>query len=110
MQTNYEIAMNEFMPAFRAAAAGLLVKKYGASQQMAALLLEITQASVSKYLNGKYSDAVKGAGTSIDEVLVEEFVSEIVGDHERCAQKAMCRACQKYNSFDCAIMVKSVKI
>ncbi len=106
MQTNYEMAMGEFMPAFRAAVSELMVKKYGVTQQMTAHLLEITQASVSKYLNGKYSDAVRGAGNLIDGALVEGFVREIVKNHERSAQKAMCRACQKYNSFDCAIMVK----
>ena len=36
MQTNYEIALNEFMPAFRAAAARLMVSKYGIRQQKTA--------------------------------------------------------------------------
>ncbi|SRR5208283_5112686 len=106
MQTNYEIAMSEFMPAFRVAAAKLMVEKYGITQQMAAHLLEITQASVSKYLNGRYSDVVRGAGTSINSEHVEEFVGEIVKSYERSAQRVMCKACQKYNSFDCTIMVK----
>ncbi|HUC38645.1 MAG TPA: helix-turn-helix domain-containing protein [Candidatus Acidoferrum sp.] len=106
MQTNYEMAFNEFMPAFRAAAARLMTGKYGISQQQAAHLLEITQASISKYVNGRYSEAVKGTEAAINDNLVDGFVKQVVADHERDAQKAMCKACQRFNRFDCAIMIK----
>lgn len=106
MQTNYEIALNEFMPAFRAAAARLMVNKYGLRQQRAAELLEITQASISKYINEKYSQTVKIAEKDISEELVDAFVKRILSDKERGAQGVMCKACQEYHKFGCAIMVK----
>lgn len=106
MQTNYEIALNEFMPAFRAAAAEVLTKKYGMGQEKAARLLDVTQASISKYLNGKHSETVRNAFGSINKKHVEEFVAVVVAGHEHAAQRTMCKACQRYNSFDCTIMVK----
>ncbi len=106
MRTNYEIALNEFMPAFRAAAAEMLVNRYGIKQDKAARMLDVTQASISKYLNGKSSRAVHDAGASIDRRHVEEFVARIMSHRDGDAQKAICKACQRYNSFDCTIMVK----
>ena len=106
MQTNYEIALTEFMPAFRAAAARLMVEKYGIRQQRAAELLEITQASISKYINEKYSRSVKIAEKGISDELVDAFVKQIIDDKERNAQGVMCKACQEHHKFGCAIMVK----
>ncbi len=106
MRTNYEIALGEFMPAFRAKAARLMISKYGISQQRAAELLGLTQASISKYVNRHYSDAVKGTESDISDSMVDAFIQEIIGSREKEAQGHMCKACQKYHRFDCAIMVK----
>ncbi len=106
MKTDYEIALGEFMPAFRAKVAKLMVSKYRINQQGVAELLEITQASISKYVNGHYSNVVKGAEARINDDVAETFIREIVENHDRNAQRYMCKACQRYHRFDCAITVK----
>ena len=106
MKTNYEIALGEFMPAFRAKAARLMVSKYGISQQRSAELLELTQAAISKYVSGKYSQRVRSAAVSIDDSLVDSFVRRVVGSAEKEAQKTVCSACQKYHKYECSIMIK----
>ncbi len=94
------------MPAFRAKVAKLMVSRYGISQQRAAVLLEVTQASISKYMNDQYSKLVKGAETGINDDTAYAFIEEVLGSHDRDAQRHMCKACQKYHKFDCIIMVK----
>lgn len=106
MQTNYEIALGEFMPAFRAKVAKLMVSQYGISQQRTAEMLEVTQASISKYVNDRYSELVKGAEAGINDGMAYAFIEEVLGSHGRDAQRHMCKACQKYHKFDCTIMVK----
>ena len=106
MKTNYEIALGEFMPSFRAAAARLMVSKYGISQQRAAELLEITQASVSKYVSGSSPKTARGTWGRAGEELVDLFVRQLMENYEVDAQKAMCTACQRYHRFNCSIMVK----
>lgn len=106
MQTDYEIALNEFMPAFRAAAGRLMVTKYGISQQKAASLLNVTQAAISKYINERYSQSIKDAGQRINDEFVDTFVRKMIEEDNRNAQKTMCKACQKYHRFGCAIMIK----
>jgi predicted transcriptional regulator len=54
-----EVAVKYFIPATRASIAKILVNKYNFSQPEIALKLGITQAAVSKYLNGKYSNKIK---------------------------------------------------
>ncbi len=106
MLTDYEIALNRFMPAFKAKAASMLVTRQKMSQQEAAGLLELTQASISKYINRAYSKEVKDNITKIQDSIVEEFVVNIVNSRSTAAQRAMCKACQNYHRFSCSIMVK----
>jgi predicted transcriptional regulator len=54
-----EVAIKYFIPATRASIAKILANKYNFSQLEIALKLGITQAAVSKYLNGKYSNEIK---------------------------------------------------
>jgi predicted transcriptional regulator len=106
MPTDYERAIDEFMPAFRAAASRIMINKYKISQQKAAELLNMTQASISKYINGRYSNSVKDIELGIKDNDVEVFVKYMINKYDRDAQRQMCSACQRYHGFDCAIMVK----
>ena len=53
------------IPAIRIAVAELLSTKYKMGQAEIAKRMGVTQAAVNKYLNGRYSDRIKGivAGT-----------------------------------------------
>ncbi len=106
MKTDYEIALGEFVPAFRAKAAKLMISKYGISQQKAAEMLKVTQASVSKYVNDHYSKSVKGIETDISDSAADTFIKELISGKEKEAQRNVCKACQGHHKFDCIIMVK----
>jgi predicted transcriptional regulator len=54
-----EIAIKYFLPATRASIAKVLARDYKFSQNQIAFSLGITQAAVSKYLSGKYSNKIK---------------------------------------------------
>ena len=71
MPTDYEIALNKFMPAFKAKAASILVTRNNISQQEAATLLGLSQAAISKYINGIYSKSVEGSMGRLDRIYVE---------------------------------------
>jgi predicted transcriptional regulator len=106
MPTNYEIAFDEFMPAFRASVAKIMIKKYGISQQKVAEFLDVTQAAISKYASNKYSGRIKDIENGLSDDIAEDFVDSLVTKGEIDAQKIMCKACQKYHKFDCSIMIK----
>lgn len=53
------------IPAIRIAVAKLLKSKYNMGQQEIAKRMGITQASVNKYLNGKYSARIKKIVTGV---------------------------------------------
>lgn len=68
------------IPAIRIAVAELLKAKYKMGQAEIAKKMGVTQAAVNKYLNGKYSDRIKGivAGTKAagsDKKIAEMIVS-----------------------------------
>ena len=70
------------VPAFRVAVARKLVREYGLSQNRTAALLEIRQASVSKYLSSSRSDRVGSAAAYIaswglEDALVKMALSNI---------------------------------
>lgn len=75
-----ETASRLTVPAFRVAVAKKLVREYGLSQNRAAALMGVRQASVSKYLSSSHSDAIGVAADyitsrSLDEKLVRMALS-----------------------------------
>lgn len=105
MPTNYEIVFDEFIPAFRARVAKIM-KERGMSQEKTASILEITQAAISKYISGRYSDKVKNIENELSDAMANEFVDDMLQSENANAQKVICRACQGYHKFDCSIMSK----
>lgn len=87
----------------KASAAVMMVNEYKLKQQRVAELLGITQAAVSKYINGY----VAVSGKKLDADLVRGFVSNLVGGDKIGAQRYKCMLCQAYDkNFDCGLMVK----
>ncbi len=56
-----EVTLKRFVPAVKAQTARILSDKHGFSQMEIAASLGLTQAAVSKYLSGSYSDEVRDA-------------------------------------------------
>ena len=101
--TDYERVAKRFMPALRLNAARMMVGKYGIKQSEAAAMLGITQAAISKYLNGsagKHSDVV------ISKKSLEEFIGHMMAKREIDGQRVVCGMCQRNKKFDCSLMVK----
>src|SRR5271157_5581706 len=96
---DYDKVLKKFMPAFKSSAANVMVKEYGMTQQRAAVLLGVTQAAISKYINKnmKKHDDVK-----IDAKSVKAFVERISAKDLKGSQKLMCKMCQDNVRFECA--------
>lgn len=98
--------VKEFLPALRASSARLMHEKYKLNQERIASLLETTQAAVSKYLSGNYSDEVKDFEKSLDRDQVAKFVKAAMDGKRYEAQRSVCKMCSKNLSFRCSLMIK----
>ena len=103
MATYYERVMGRFMPKFRSSAAKAMVKEYGMGQQQAAKYLGVTQAAISKYLNGNDNNHSE---IKINNSLVKKFVEYSKADDDRNSKRVVCAMCQMNTKFNCALMVK----
>ncbi len=97
----YDKVMKKFMPAFKSSAANIMAKEYGMTQQRAAVLLGVTQAAISKYINEGQKHY---PGVKIDSKVVKEFVERVSVKDMKGGQKLMCKMCQDNVKFDCALM------
>lgn len=104
--TSYENVMENFLPAFRFRAAGIMASEYKINQQLSANLLGVTQASINKYLNGRVSDKVKQTGLRIDADSVRAFIKDAESGNTRGAKRWVCKMCQSYRSFNCSLIIK----
>jgi predicted transcriptional regulator len=98
---DYDKVLKRFMPAFRSSAARIMAKEYGMTQQRSAVLLGVTQAAISKYINEgqkRYPDV------KIDAKAVKAFVEKVNAKDLKGGQRLMCKMCQDNVKFDCALM------
>lgn len=101
MNNGYEKAAKEVIPAVRLAIITELASKYHITEEDIAGYLEIAQAAVSKYLNGKYSEKVKALEEKIDKRIVELYSSKISEGKKEAVNLCMCTICNALNAFDC---------
>ncbi|MFI5412551.1 MAG: hypothetical protein ACHQX1_01530, partial [Candidatus Micrarchaeales archaeon] len=80
--------------------------QYNMNQVRIAELLDTTQAAVSKYLSGKYSQKVKEFELGLNQNQVSAFVKSVVDGKRYDAQKTVCKMCAKDLSFKCGLMIK----
>lgn len=98
---DYDKVLKRFMPAFKSSAANIMAREYGMTQQRAAVLLGVTQAAISKYINEgqkQYPDV------KIDKRAVKAFVERLNVKDLKGGQRLMCKMCQDNFKFDCAFM------
>ncbi len=100
--SRYEKAYKEIIPAARAALITEFKKRYDAKEDAIACYVGITQAAISKYLNGKYSDKIKAVAEKVDRSTVEAFAGRIAKGESDAVDKYMCTVCLMLNdSFRC---------
>lgn len=100
---DYEGAMKKFMPAFKARAANMMIKEFGITQQRAAVLLGVTQAAISKYIN---KSTKSQTSVKINEKDVKAFVEMVSRNDLKGGRRILCRMCQENAKYGCALMTK----
>ena len=98
MRVLCEVVVKQLVPAVRVRVAKELYEKHDFNQQEIASKLGITQAAVSKYLTGKYTQEIKKLETSeivrkISEEMVKTILDKNFRKHE--FQKIICKYCKK---------------
>lgn len=106
MRTEYEAMVKEFMPALKAGAAKLMVRRYDMTQMKIAEALQLTQAAVSKYLSGRYSRRVQEIEEKLSEQEVDEFVRNVLWGSAYEAQRSVCGMCSRSLTHRCGLMIK----
>lgn len=101
MFAGYEKAYKEVIPAARAALIQELKTRYNIKEDAISEYLGMTQAAISKYVNGKYSARVKRIYEMIDRQVVEAYAKKIAEENGNVANKYLCTICSKMNGFDC---------
>ena len=92
-----EIVIKEFLPAMRAGVTKILSEKYNFTQADIASQLGLTQAAVSKYLSGDYSNEIKIVQKVSDIQKMAESTAHMIA--EKNASKlqvvnSICNSCQ----------------
>ncbi|HUB92402.1 MAG TPA: helix-turn-helix domain-containing protein [Candidatus Saccharimonadales bacterium] len=101
MLSGYERAYKEIVPAARAALIIELNKKYNIKEELISKYVGITQAAISKYLNGRYSARIKEIVEKIDKATIETYAEKIANGHPEAINKYLCTICNAMNDFDC---------
>ncbi len=104
--TEYEHMIKEFMPSLKASAARIMYNDKRMKQEDIAKFLGITQAAVSKYLSGRYSNTVKKFESKLNKAEVAAFVDMIVNSNAYDSQRVVCKMCARNLSFECNLMIK----
>lgn len=94
-------ASSEIMPAVRSIIAKELKYRYKMKEQEIAATLDVAQAAVSKYLNGKYSEKIKAIEAKIDRSRIDGYIAKIAQGKKAYTNVCMCTICGKENPFDC---------
>lgn len=101
MISGYERAYKEIVPAARAALILELKEKYHIKEEAISEYLGITQAAISKYVNGKYSSKIKEIAEKMDRKTIEEYAAMIASGRPEMVNKYLCTICNTLNRFDC---------
>ncbi|MDE1856236.1 MAG: hypothetical protein KGH49_03315 [Candidatus Micrarchaeota archaeon] len=101
MPSVYEIATNEVVPAIRSYIAKELIEKHNLSEARVASLLDVAQAAVSKYINGKYSDKVKEIEAKLNKEVIDNYIAQIAEGKKQYVTACICKLCQSFSNFNC---------
>jgi hypothetical protein len=101
----YEIVLKEFLPLLKRDLAVVMSKEHGMRQEQIAKLLGVTQAEVSKYING---DQPKGIGIKVTYTKkdLEKLIGMLMNEQHYESQKIVCKICPKGSVMECSLMIK----
>lgn len=99
-----EITIKYFIPAIRAKIAKILANEYNLKQTKIALKLGVTQAAVSKYLSGKYSEEIKRLEKEkVIKKISFELASKLAKD-KNISYGEFCRYCKAIGRVKCEVI------
>ena len=103
-----ETIMKEFLPAIRAGVTKELTSKYSYTQTVIASKLGITQAAVSKYLTGDYTDKIKDLEKNAEiRKVIDSLTAGIIKGKvmKKEIVENVCRACEQFfdENWNCTI-------
>jgi len=105
-----EVAIKFFIPAVRASVAKKLSKNYNMSQITIASMLGITQATVSNYLTGKYSEKIKKLEKEKSIELISKTVINSILKKKTTSIKfseELCKCCKDFiGEVSCEISIR----
>lgn len=99
--SGYERAYRGIVPAARAALILELKKKYKIKEEAISGYLGVTQAAISKYVNGKFSDEIKGVMGGIDKQVTESYAQQVTKGEGTAVNEYICTVCSTLNPFNC---------
>jgi hypothetical protein len=103
MLENYIYAHKTVVPAVRAKLAKKLVSDMHMSEDEAAKRIGVTQAAVSKYLSGKYSQHIKEVEAKIDSEIIDRRAQGIAAGSSGEAEACVCETCRSIKPFGCRV-------
>ncbi|PIO00664.1 hypothetical protein COT72_00320 [archaeon CG10_big_fil_rev_8_21_14_0_10_43_11] len=97
-----ESVSKSFLPAIKAATALELVNTHRLSQMRAADNLGVTQAQISKYVAGKFSDEIKALASSEQVQNIGRELANLIANNagEKNINQATCAFCSSFNNHD----------
>lgn len=102
MASIYETAANTTIPAVRSYIAKELIGTHKMSEEKVAGLLDVAQAAVSKYVNGKYSTEVKSVEKMLNTDLIDKYVEKIAQGQKEYVSACICTMCKTISNCECA--------
>ncbi len=100
--SGYEKANREIVPAVRYALIKALKTRYNKREEEIARELGMTQAAISKYLNGRLSEKVRAVERRIDRSTIDVCAKNIIEGNRDMVGVCICRVCNKLNDFGCS--------
>jgi predicted transcriptional regulator len=99
--SGYEVAEKEVIPAVRLALIKEMREKYRIKESQISEYIGITQAAISKYLSGKYSEKVRAMEAKLDKQIIGEYTKEIMNGKKDALNRCICTLCSNVNGFEC---------
>mgnify|MGYP001600035139 CR=1 FL=1 len=104
MLTPCETIIKRFLPAIRSSVTKELFNKYNFTQEEIAKRLGVTQASISKYLSGKYTKSIKDLEKKQKIKEISEKLSLFIASNKANKVKLVshiCNSCVEFHGITC---------
>lgn len=108
--TRYETAYKVIVPAIRAKIARELSTKHKMKEEEIAALMNLTQAAISKYLSGKYSERIKKFEEKISNEMVEKHAALIAKYRKEYVDSCICAMCNIVGTSGCPVAASSENV